>query len=791
MNEQQAVKFAEQKIAFSIDELKRLIYAAKNMNDLIQAKRYLCSYFIPCSKPHGIFMWRPDIKNLEHIPDNNIGKLIKPITKVFYIQSKQGSSYKTEFSINKWFMNEYSSVCVAICDPKKSRIFKVNGQLYLNIFPGFSHALQPLSDFENKTHLAVKFIFSHIRDVWCSGNWDLTEYIIKWLAGMAAGRKMYSILYLKSGQGWGKGIITDFIQRHVLGTQLVYKTSDPQTILGSFNGQLMSKLLLLLEEMPTEKSQWNSLYRALKDKVTSNTIEIHEKYKTPTQYENFMSTIVLTNENALRVENDDRRTVFLDVSPIQKGNLEYFKKLGNAMKYPGVSEAFYAYLRVIADAHPDFNGNPPPMTTSKQEHIISTLPPLFQFIKDSYLISGNIIYDLSIQEFYNAYVSSCDIHHITPLSKINVARILSNELDINSNRVYIDGKQTRVLNITREELYQKYVAKNWIHEMDEIDIDGVEDVPQNRPTADLNALDRFLAEIRGTPVNAEPLKVTKTVIQQSSPQKLKCKVVPEKSSKKPPVPLKPDHLKTKSTIEEKSVAITEETVTENDVNDFLECLLSCEPGPSNSSPIKSEPPVKPEPSAPETAKKNTIEPLAQDPQPKEGTQAYWNWLERHRWDNKPWVKKTRDEAFIDLFNKGKEYWAKYINESDEYDWEILIEEVKELDKIRHKTNLYSWHMIKAINHFKDWVKYTKDLPVGKLVTGKELVKILEAYQENKNAEIIPVPSGYQTMKLDKGKAVEPRREDHEMEREWEKANGIIDEFDDEGFENICEDLGTF
>ncbi|GET04413.1 highly derived D5-like helicase-primase [Rhizophagus clarus] len=117
---------------------------------------------------------------------------------------------------------------------------------------------------------------------------------------MATGRKMYLILYLKSGQDWDKGIITDFIQRYVLGTQLVYKTSDPQTILGSFNGQLLGKVLLLLEEMPTEKSQWNSLYRALKDKVTSDTIEIHEKYKTPTQYKNFMSTIVLTNENALR-----------------------------------------------------------------------------------------------------------------------------------------------------------------------------------------------------------------------------------------------------------------------------------------------------------------------------------------------------------------------------------------------------------------------------------------------------------------------------------------------------------
>ncbi|PKY37137.1 hypothetical protein RhiirB3_461549 [Rhizophagus irregularis] len=129
-------------------------------------------------------------------------------------------------------------------------------------------------------------------------------------------------------------------------------------------------------------------------------MEIHEKYKTPTHYKNFISTIVLTNENAFRVKNDDRHTVFLDVSPSCKGDLEYFKKLGDAMKYLGASEAFYAYLRAIADAYPDFNGNPPPMTTSKQDHIISTLPPLFQFIKDTYLIVKNHINDLPVQEFY-------------------------------------------------------------------------------------------------------------------------------------------------------------------------------------------------------------------------------------------------------------------------------------------------------------------------------------------------------------------------------------------------------
>jgi hypothetical protein len=488
-------KFAKPKEAFSDSRLRELVKGAEEFNDLRNAKQYLCSYFIPCSNPHGVFMWRSDIKSFEHIPDKNITKLIRPICKNFYIQTSQDAPVeKIEFNIHRWFIADYNCICVATCDPVKPRLFKVKGQVYLNIFPDFPHTLQPLTAFENKVHLAVKLIFMHIRDVWCSGNWNLTEYIIKWFARVASERKMYSILYLKSGQGWGKGIITDFIQRYVLGTQLVYKTSDPQTILGSFNAQLMGKVLLLLEEMPTEKSQWNSLYRALKDKVTSDTIEIHEKYKTPTQYKNFMSTIVLTNENALRVENDDRRTVFLDVSPARKGDLQYFKKLGNAIKYPGVREAFYSYLRAIAEAYPDFDGNPPPMTESKQEHIMSILQPLFQFIKDRYVVAENLIYELPVQQFYENYVSYCDGHHISPLSKVAVARTLSNELDITSSLVYIDKKRTRVYNILREDLYKKYLTKNWIHETDEIDIEGIE-IPK-KPASDPKALNQFLAQFQ-------------------------------------------------------------------------------------------------------------------------------------------------------------------------------------------------------------------------------------------------------------------------------------------------------
>ncbi|GET66181.1 highly derived D5-like helicase-primase [Rhizophagus irregularis DAOM 181602=DAOM 197198] len=789
-------KFGEQTKAFSIDELKRLIVAAKSMSDLDQAKRYLCSYFIPCADPHGVFWWDPDSKSLKHVIDKNIGKLIRPITKVFYTQPEQGPSQKTEFNIYKWFMVENTDVCNATCDPHKQRIFRsLTGQLYLNIFPGFLHVLHPISTFESTIHLAVKFIFSHIQDIWCSGDWNLTEYIIKWLAGVSAGRKMYSILYLKSGQGWGKGIITDFIQRSVLGTQLVYKTSDPQTILGSFNGQLQGKVLLLLEEMPTEKSQWNNLYRSLKDKVTSDIIEIHEKYKTPTHYKNFMSTIVLTNENALRVENDDRRTVFLDVSPSRKGDLNYFKKLGDAMKYPGASEAFYAYLRAIADAYPDFNGNPPPMTTSKQEHIISTLPPLFQFIKDTYLVVKNHITDLPVQEFYRVYTSYCETHCISPLSKINASRILSNELGINSKVVRKGGKTPRVYSISREDLYKKYLGKNWIHETDEIDIEGIDTETPKKPASDPNALEKFLANIYNPANNSQDVQEKpaekKPEPAEEKPEPVEEKPAPVIRKTPPPLPPKPDHLKERPQELREEQPDPDEDTNELDTNEpidsFSDCYLSDEepdqeeptPEPdddydilddllsdSDSITVNPTPEQQPESSAeysasvtkpdPEPAPEEQLIPepdtepeVDRDPEPKEGTRAHWAWQERHRWDRKPWVKNSKDQAFDDLYNTGKELWAKYQNTSDKYDWEILAFEVEECPTTRIEDE-YQYYLKEVVDRFKDWIEYNGYLP--KTPSRKELADLIRIYKENRNAEIIPTPSGYETMRADKGKA---------------------------------------
>ncbi|PKB93583.1 hypothetical protein RhiirA5_387148, partial [Rhizophagus irregularis] len=201
------------------------------------------------------------------------------------------------------------------------------------------------------------------------------------------------------------------------------------------------------------------------------------------------------------------------------------------------------------------------------------------------------------------------------------------------------------------------------------------------------------------------------------------------------------------------------------------------------SKFSTEPVVEPAPEEQLIPEPDTEPEVDRDPEPKEGTRAHWAWHERHRWDRKPWVKNSKDQVFNELYNTGKELWAKYQDASDDYDWEILAFEVEECPTTRIEDE-YQYYLREVVDRFKDWIEYNGYLP--KTPSRKELADLIRVYKDNRNAEIIPTPSGYETMRADKGKAREipEERPKTNMEREWEAANGIIDEFDDEYFDEI-------
>ena len=158
----------------------------------------------------------------------------------------------------------------------------------------------------------------------------------------------------------------------MLGYKLVQITSDPEIVKdGVFNGSLIGKVLLILEEMPcSTEHQWKSISNSLKHFITGNTININEKQPKIT-IENVISTIILTNNNSIKIENGDRRYVILDISHEKVGDYKYFEELIKMTENEQGGKFFYQNCINFAKETSDWNDYPVPMTENKKKLLVS------------------------------------------------------------------------------------------------------------------------------------------------------------------------------------------------------------------------------------------------------------------------------------------------------------------------------------------------------------------------------------------------------------------------------------
>ena len=346
------MNFGSLKKPFKLDVLRNLIYKVKTEADLEPIKVYITSYFAPLSKE--ILYWKPIEKEYESMSDREVKArfLRNDIAVIHLPPGPDGKPQKREFNVRNWFFNTYTNIYSRGFNVRKPRLYKVDGQIYINSFAGFLHTTtQPFSEYSQKLRDGVKIINEHIQKVWCSNNEELTEYTLNWIAHMVSGRKMETVLFIQSPPGTGKGTITEFIREKVLGDNIVKITDDPNIIAGTFNKQIEGYILLLLEEMPTGKNEWHTFSQRMKHLITGKKMEIHEKNKTPYSLDNNLSIIINTNNrNAIRLETGDRRYVYLDVSVERIGDTDYFDNLNEIIDLPGIGEAYYAYMLERAKA---------------------------------------------------------------------------------------------------------------------------------------------------------------------------------------------------------------------------------------------------------------------------------------------------------------------------------------------------------------------------------------------------------------------------------------------------------
>lgn len=421
--------------------------------DVSACTAYIQKYFYPLSD--GTFMFFDFIHN-------KFVNYDKACLQITYFN-------KLPKPVQQWFFSENPDIYYRGFKIDNNRIYEKNGAKFINEFPGFKHVERDITDDEQK---GIEVVWNHVKNVLCSGDEELYQYTRKWFSHVANGRKMRTALLFISKPGSGKGTFTEFFYRSVLGMDLVHVASDVNCLSGRFNGQLFGKMMLVLEEMRAMSiNEWKAVNEKLKNLITDGTTNFEFKGKQEFIGDNYLSIIINSNnKSSVKLDENDRRYVVLEVSESKIGDYAYFDAIRKHTTNEAFAEAFFNDCRQYAEQHKTFfedNGPKKFSTQMKKDIIIHNLDTLYDHIKTEYILKKRDM-DIFLSQLTDDYNTT---HNKYQRKARDVSKLLK---DIGINGKASTGNKMRY-RFSHTELYNIFKAKNFIDEFDEF-TDGDEEV---------------------------------------------------------------------------------------------------------------------------------------------------------------------------------------------------------------------------------------------------------------------------------------------------------------------------
>lgn len=175
---------------------------------------------------------------------------------------------------------------------------------------------------------------------------DDYEFLIKYYAYIIQYPELKTNIniIIAGKDGTGKSIINDFFREKILGSELSSQTDDTDELFGKFSNIYVKKLFLQIDEISKEDFCKKKLEK-LKNITTSKTIKYEKKGFDPITINNYLNTIMTTNnEFTIPISQTDRRNVFFKCENTYLGNYDYWTELSSHLKKNEVARAFYEYL---------------------------------------------------------------------------------------------------------------------------------------------------------------------------------------------------------------------------------------------------------------------------------------------------------------------------------------------------------------------------------------------------------------------------------------------------------------
>ena len=183
-----------------------------------------------------------------------------------------------------------------------------------------------------------------IRDIICAGDNMLFEYLIRYMAQMIQRPqdKPGVIITLLGGQGTGKGVFFSLLR--AIWPRTTLQVSDIEQVTGRFNACLERNLVICMDEALFAGDR-KSMDR-LKSIVTESVIQIEQKYQPSRTIQSVHRFFASSNHSHFgNIEIDDRRFVFLQVSPSKQQDTTYFGQIVSAINDKNTLGALIYYLK--------------------------------------------------------------------------------------------------------------------------------------------------------------------------------------------------------------------------------------------------------------------------------------------------------------------------------------------------------------------------------------------------------------------------------------------------------------
>lgn len=275
--------------------------------------------------------------------------------------------------------NKLRSFKQSVCIPYNTAENKPEMRDAINVFSGFhikNHVPKETYEFDESS------LYYHICNQLCDDDEASYKYVFGWLAHMIQkpAEVPGTALVFQSLQGNGKDLLGTFISR-LVGKNCSDNFDNPEHFFSKFNNKIASLLFVVLNELSDKgNAKQKENHNILKNMITRTEATVEPKGKdmrTVTTYARF--AFFTNNENALYVENSDRRFAMFKANNEFVNNRDYFAPIVAEINNPDFIYSAFRWFQELDIS--DFNVRAVPQTKYKAEQILSNMKSSLRFVK--------------------------------------------------------------------------------------------------------------------------------------------------------------------------------------------------------------------------------------------------------------------------------------------------------------------------------------------------------------------------------------------------------------------------